>query len=77
MEKLEPCPGTYHYPVLAQRIEVDTKDKKKSWLITYCSKCNFNYTLEEYHGKVKRMEINTDGLPPPPPGSKPRHWPQI
>jgi len=50
---MEPCPGTYHYPQLAQRIEVDGKNKKKSWLITYCKQCNFNYDIEENHGRLK------------------------
>ena len=72
MEKKEPCPGTYHYPELAQRVE---RDKKKTWLITYCSKCKFNYDIEEYHGKVSDVNINMDGFPPQNYQAPKRNWP--
>jgi hypothetical protein len=74
MDKKEPCPGTYHYPDFAQRIETDKKDKKKSWLITYCAKCKYNYDLEEYKGRVSKIDIDIDDFPPRGPAPK-RQWP--
>lgn len=53
------CPTCQKSARTSERIETDKKSNK-SWLITFCAKCGYNYELEEYKGQVLSPQQEMD-----------------
>lgn len=53
------CPKCEKSTRVSERIEQD-RQEKKTWLITYCAKCGFNYDLQEYVGEYLSPQQEMD-----------------
>ena len=70
------CPGCNRSAMVSERIEQDKKTKK-NWLITFCAKCAYNYTLEEYKDKVLSPEEEMNKYPYNEVKPQGKYWPQL
>lgn len=71
------CPGCQKSTKVSERIEADAKKKGRHWLITFCSKCGYNYDLEEYAGEVLSPQQEMDRIQGPKNPPTGRYWPTI
>jgi hypothetical protein len=68
------CPKCQSSTRESERIETERKSKK-SWLITFCARCGFNYDLQLFDGDVKSPEQEMEKYDRPTPPSPQRgYW---
>lgn len=68
---MKQCPGCIKSTKTSERIE--TKDGK-SWLITFCAKCGYNYDLELYAGEILSPQQEMDRYPDK---TATKYWPGL